>query len=319
MIEAQISPDELQRLETLRTLQLLDSAPEERFDRLTRLAKRMFNVPISFVSLIDKERLWCKSVQGMNIVEMPRSTSLCAHAILGDGLFLIPNAKEDERFRDNPLVINDPHIRFYAAYPLKVENGYKMGTLSLIDNKPRNLVPEDQALLKDLASMAEQEIASVQISTLDELTKISNRRGFMSLASHSLNLCKRNHQEASLVLFDLDDFKPINDQFGHAEGDRALIAFSNLLKQEFRDSDVFARIGGDEFIALLIDTGEDKINQILKRFEEATNDYNKKSARGYDLKYSAGFVIKHADETISLDQLIENADIQMYKQKKCKR
>ena len=319
MIEAQISPDELQRLETLRTLQLLDSAPEERFDRLTRLAKRMFNVPISFVSLIDKERLWCKSVQGMNIVEMPRSTSLCAHAILGDGLFLIPNAKEDERFKDNPLVINDPHIRFYAAYPLKVANGCTMGTLSLIDSKPRNLVPEDQALLKDLASMAEQEIASVQISTLDELTKISNRRGFMSLASHSLNLCKRNHQEASLVLFDLDDFKPINDQFGHAEGDRALIAFSNLLKQEFRGSDVFARIGGDEFIALLIDTGEDKINQILKRFEEATNDYNKKSARGYDLKYSAGFVIKHADETISLDQLIENADIQMYKQKKCKR
>jgi len=315
MIEMQVSSDESQRLETLRALKILDSAPEERFDRLTRMARRMFSVPISLVSLVDKDRLWCKSAQGIDVTELPRQGSLCGQAILGDDVFVVPDAHVDARFKNSPLVINDPHLRFYAAFPLKVSNGHKMGTLCLIDNKPRDLAPEDQELLKDLALMAEQEIAAVQLSTLDELTMISNRRGFLSLASHSLNLCKRNNQNVTLILFDLDDFKPINDQFGHAEGDRALIAFSNILKQEFRDSDVFARIGGDEFVALLNATGEGELQEILMRFCRAMESYNSQAARGYDVHYSAGYTVKHPNDQISLEQMMENADAQMYKQK----
>jgi len=315
MTNMQISQDELQRLETLRALKILDSAPEERFDRLTRMARRMFSVPISLVSLVDKDRLWCKSVQGIDITELPRQGSLCGEAILGDELFLVPDAHVDERFKNSPLVTNDPHIRFYAACPLKVANGYNMGTLCLIDSKPRDLNPEDRELLIDLASMAEQEIAAVQLSTLDELTMISNRRGFVLLALHSLNLCKRNAQSATLILFDLDDFKPINDQFGHTEGDRALIAFSNILKQEFRDSDIFARIGGDEFVALLNGTGEDEILEVLMRFSKAVDSYNTKAARGYDIRYSAGYTIKQADDLSSLEEMMDRADNQMYKHK----
>jgi len=319
VIEAQISADESQRLETLRALKIIDSAPEERFDRLTRMAKRMFSVPISLVTLVDKDRLWCKSAQGIDVTELPRCGSLCEQAILGDELFLVPDAQDDERFKNNPLVTNDPHLRFYAGFPLKVSNGYKMGTLCLIDNRPRDLDPEDQELLKDLALMAEQEITAVQLSTLDELTMISNRRGFLSLALHSLNICKRNNQAATLILFDLDHFKPINDQFGHAEGDRALIAFSNILKQEFRDSDIFARIGGDEFVSLLNATKEDQIEDVLMRFSAALENYNKQAARGYDIHYSAGYTTKHPDDSISLEQMMENADAKMYKQKSNRR
>ena len=315
MIDAQISPDESQRLETLRALKILDSEPEERFNRLTRMAKRMFSVPISLVSLVDEDRLWCKSADGIDITELPRKGSMCGQAILGDDLFLIPDAHKDVRFKDSPLVINDPYLRFYAAFPLRVSNGHKMGTLCLIDNQPRDMNPEDQELLKDLALMAEKEIAAVQLSTLDELTMISNRRGFLSLAQHSLNICKRNNQAVSLISFDLDHFKPINDQFGHAEGDRALVAFSNLIKQEFRDSDVFARIGGDEFVALLSGAEEDQIQEILIRFSTALDRYNKQAARGYDIHYSVGYTIKHPDDQISLEQLMENSDDEMYKQK----
>ena len=191
MKPAPMPPDERNRLETLRALNLLDTAPEERFDRLTRMARRMFGVPISLVSLIDANRQWYKSNQGMDASETPRDISFCGHAILGDDILLIPDTSLDDRFSDNPMVVDNPNIRFYAGCPLTVLNGSKIGTLCIIDREPRQFSAEDMTLLRDLAAMAEQEIAAVQLSTLDELTLISNRRGFMTLGEHSLNLSIR--------------------------------------------------------------------------------------------------------------------------------
>lgn len=115
--------DEATRLDTLRALNILDTLPEERFDRLTRLAKRLFGVPIALVSLVDEDRQWFKSCQGLHASETSRDISFCGHAILGDDIFLIPNAAADERFHDNPLVTDEPHIRFYAGCPLTVSKG----------------------------------------------------------------------------------------------------------------------------------------------------------------------------------------------------
>lgn len=316
MKEPRIPVDEIQRLETLRALQILESAPEERFDRLTRMAKRIFGVPISLVTLVDSERQWFKSKQGLEASETLRSISFCGHAILGEDTFIVPNALEDERFHDNPLVKEAPHIRFYAGHPLKASNGHKMGTLCLIDEKPRELEEEDKELLRDLAVMVEQEIAALQLATLDELTMISNRRGFMLLAQHALNVCHRHERSATLIFFDLNKFKPINDTFGHAEGDRALLAFANLLRQEFRDSDVFARLGGDEFVVLLTGTSEDEIDVVLGRFEKALSDYNETAKRGYDLECSAGHVTQALGEKCSVADLLERADQKMYDSKR---
>lgn len=222
-----IPQQEETRLKTLRSLNVLDSQPEERFDRLTRMAKRIFGVPIALVSLVDENRQWFKSCVGLHVSETPRDISFCGHAILGNDVFIIPDATTDERFADNPLVLNEPHIRFYAGCPLRAPNGSKLGTLCLIDRKSRSLGAEDLETLQDLASMAESELAAVQLATLDELTEITNRRGFLMLAQHSLNLCFRHGISASLVFVDLNEFKPINDKFGHAEGDRALVAFAD--------------------------------------------------------------------------------------------
>ena len=319
MLKPEIPENETDRMATLRAMNILDTAPEERFDRLTRLAKRMFGVPISLVSLVDEDRQWFKSSQGLEARETPRDVSFCGHAILGDDLFLIENALEDERFADNPLVTDAPNIRFYAGCPLKMANGHKMGTLCLIDDKPRELSEEDKMLLKDLAIMAEQEIAAMQLATLDELTMISNRRGFLSLATHAINMCLRNSAPATMVVFDLDDFKPINDQFGHAEGDIALRAFARLLKQEFRDSDVFARTGGDEFVALLTNTGPDQIEAALERFQNSVTLYNQKANRGYDIYYSAGYVCKSRVEDACIEEMINEADAIMYEKKQQKK
>lgn len=224
----QIAPfpaNEKSRIARLRLLNILDTEPEERFDRLTRMAKRLFSVPIAQITLIDSNRQWFKSGATPSGPETSRDVSFCAHAILGETALQVPNALEDERFVDNPLVTGDPNIRFYAGYPLKVGE-HNLGTLCVIDDKPRVFTEEELALLKDLAEMAEQELESLQLATTDHLTTLCNRLGFETLAEHTLRICRRMDKPATLLFFDLDRFKSINDQHGHAEGDRALKIFA---------------------------------------------------------------------------------------------
>lgn len=303
------------RLKALRSTNVLDTPSEERFDRLTRLAKRMFDVPIALVSLVDENRQWFKSCIGLDVSETPRDISFCGHAILGTEIFLIANTEKDERFSDNPLVLNAPHIRFYAGCPLSYVDGSMLGTLCIIDTKARDLTEDDLEALKDLAELAEHELMAVQLATLDELTQISNRRGFMQLAKHSLDLCSRQNIPASLVFFDLDKFKPINDNFGHAEGDVALIAFSDQLKNTFRTSDVFGRLGGDEFAVLLTDSSIELAENTIARFRHSIEKYNKAANRGYDISFSDGIVPIDHEKNLSIELLLSQADSLMYEKK----
>jgi len=308
--------DEVTRLKTLRALNILDTLPEERFDRLTRLAIRLFGVPIALVSLVDADRQWFKSSVGLGVDETPRDISFCGHTILGNDMFIIPDATKDKRFADNPLVLNDPNIRFYAGYPLKSQNGSKLGTLCIIDKKARELNKDDLEAFQDLASMVEQELLSVQMATLDELTKISNRRGFVMLAEHCLKVCTRHQIPASLVYIDLDKFKIINDNFGHTEGDRALIAFTEQIKSAFRESDTFARLGGDEFAILLTQTKKEVAENILVRFKKSLDKYNQESDCGYDLLFSYGIVEFNPEKHATVEALLKKGDLLMYD---CKR
>lgn len=153
--------NETERIEALHALNILDTASEERFDRLTRLAKRVFNVPYSTISMIDAHRQWFKSIQGLSLCQTSRDISFCAHAILFDEILYVENALKDDRFHDNPVVVGDPKIRFYAGCSLQV-NGFKMGTFCVFDKKPRPFTAEDRQLLRDLANLAEQELAVPQ-------------------------------------------------------------------------------------------------------------------------------------------------------------
>lgn len=310
-----IPQDEAARLNALRSLNILDTPSEERFDRLTRLAKRIFGVPIALVSLIDEDRQWFKSGVGLDVNETPRDISFCGHAILGNEVFIIPDATKDKRFADNPLVLNEPNIRFYAGCPLKSLNGNKLGTLCILDRKPRSLSEEDLQTLKDLASMVEGELAALQLATVDELTGITNRRGFMLLGQHSLSLCARQGIPASIVYFDLNKFKQVNDKFGHAEGDRALVAIANQVKNSFRDSDLYARLGGDEFIVLLTNTSKKLAEDVVTKFLQSLEKYNKYAGRGYDISVSYGIVEFDHDKHHTVEALLADADSLMYEQK----
>ena len=307
--------NEKERLKTLRSTDILDTDPEERFDRLTRMAQRVFGVSIALVSLVDENRQWFKSKAGLDACETGRDISFCGHAILGNDIFIIEDALEDERFADNPLVTGEPKIRFYAGAPLRYLDGNKLGTLCIIDQKPRIMDEDDCTMLRDLAEMAEGELSAIQLATIDDLTKISNRRGFISLAQNSISLCARQETPVSMVFLDLDKFKPINDQFGHAEGDHALIAFADLMRKSFRDSDVFARIGGDEFVVLLTNTQQDRAAEIVARFRDQVDAYNTQAKRGYDLCFSDGIVSMLPDQDSLVDDLLREADVLMYEKK----
>ena len=310
--------DEVARLETLRSLDVLDTPQEERFDRLTRMAKRLFNVPIALVSLVDENRQWFKSCVGLPVSETPRDISFCGHAILGEGVFIIPDATADDRFHDNPLVIDDPNIRFYAGCPLRALNGGQMGTLCIIDDKPRDFDEHDLSALKDLAAMAEQELAALQLAVLDELTEISNRRGFITLVGHAIRMCVRQKMSASLVFFDLDKFKLINDSHGHVEGDRALVTFASILHKTLRESDLVARIGGDEFAALLLDTPKASAVDVIARLQGRVEEYNQQASHDYKIDFSFGIVdfdpLLHAD----VEALLADGDTLMYECKQRK-
>ncbi len=161
MIEPALAPDERGRIGALRGLGMLDTPPEERFDRITRLAQTIFNVPIALVSLVDENRQWFKSCQGLDATETPRGISFCGHAILGREVFVIEDAAKDPRFADNPLVTGGPRIRFYAGAPLRLRDGHAVGTLCIIAPAPRAFGQAERESLAQVAGIVIAELENV--------------------------------------------------------------------------------------------------------------------------------------------------------------
>jgi phosphoribosyl 1,2-cyclic phosphodiesterase/CheY-like chemotaxis protein len=161
-IRATIPHNEQQRIACLRALKILDTEPEERFDRVTRLAAALFDVPVATITLVDENRQWFKSSVGLNSKESPRDASFCAHVVFNCEPIIVPDTFQDVRFADNPLVVNEPRIRFYAGYPLMLDDGICIGTLCLIDMRPRTLDELDLPRLHDLADIALREVLAAQ-------------------------------------------------------------------------------------------------------------------------------------------------------------
>jgi phosphoserine phosphatase RsbU/P len=163
VIAAPVAADEVQRLADLRALKILDTPPEERFDRIVRLARRVFDVPIAYIAMVDSDRQWFKAKCGIQVDSTGRDVSFCGHTILQNGPLIVPDTLEDNRFRDNPLVVKSPNFRFYAGHPLKGPGGHNVGTLCVAAPAPRTFTPAELGTFAELATLAEHELNMIDV------------------------------------------------------------------------------------------------------------------------------------------------------------
>jgi diguanylate cyclase (GGDEF)-like protein len=312
-------PEETRRLAALHALNILDSEREERFDRLTRLAQRVFKTQAAQVNLLDEDRVWFKSSLGYGGEEGARNTSFCGHAILAPQTTVVGDASLDDRFADNPFVLGDPNIRFYAGHPITAPGGEPVGTFCVFDDTPRDATEFDEETLRELAAMAEAEIASLSLAIGDELTGLSNRRGFEMLGERLLEAARRLGLAVTVVYADLDNMKPINDRFGHDAGDRALVATADVLSAVLRNSDLIARLGGDEFCAVLAGAEAEEAALAAARIETALREHNAASEEPFELAISVGLAEAAPGKEISLWDLTAAADAAMLAAKRAKK
>lgn len=264
--------NEPERLDALDDYQVLDTPPDAAFDRITRLASRILKTPIALISLVDKERQWFKSRQGLDAKEVPREDAFCAHAICEDDVMVVPDASRDGRFADNPLVTQEPRVRFYAGAPLQDGEGHALGTLCVFDTTPRHIDAEQQAMLESLADVAMDEMHLRRLASFDPLTALPNRRYFLDLCEEELRRASRYGHSVSVALFDVDHFKQINDQHGHDAGDAVLKALSGLCRETVRQHDIVCRYGGEEFAVLMPYAGPYQAKAIADRLRRLVGD-----------------------------------------------
>ena len=314
------------RLQTLRNLGLLDTEREEEFDDLVQLASEICDTPISLISLIDSDRQWFKASVGVDFRETPREHAFCAHAIGQRELFIVEDATFDPRFRDNPYVTGDAHVRFYAGVPLHTSATLALGTLCVIDTKPRTLTESQQNALRILArqvrtrlELREQKIALARaneelrrLASTDSLTGLANRRAFEERMRVQFALAVRSGRPLSVLMIDVDDFKHRNDTFGHAAGDEALRAIGFILNEIVRVGDLAARLGGEEFAVLLPETDADHARTVAQRIRQGLAHYPLNSG---PITVSIGIASKEI-AVHSWQRLLECSDDAMYEAKK---
>lgn len=336
-MKSPIPKNEKERLRALLEYEILDTPDESEYDDFTLLASEICDTPIALISLVDEDRQWFKSRIGINVRETPRDVAFCAHTIMPDAdmPFIVRDATEDERFCDNPLVLEDPKIRFYAAAPLVTPGNHSLGTLCVLDRRPRQLSDRQ---LKSLEALARQLTTRLELrrtarllkkanedlhhlSLTDELTGLYNRRGFLVHAEQQLKLfyARQIPVDLWLLIADMDGLKQINDTYGHQEGSLAIIKMAEILSNNFRDTDILARLGGDEFAGMIINAQENAYNIMTSRLERRLEEYNATSGKPYRLSFSYGLILIDSSAGLTMDELIEIADRKMYEQKRAKR
>ncbi|WP_404399424.1 EAL domain-containing protein [Idiomarina seosinensis] len=316
-IEEYYQTMEQQRVKALKTLDILDTPEEYRFDRITRLAKRLFDVPVALISFVDVERQWFKSHPDFDLPETPREFSFCAHALGFQEVFVVNNASEHPRFRNNELVTDaDKPIRFYAGCPLQMPGGERLGTLCLIDSEPRHFSDQEKIVLQQLAALVEEELEADEYQDLDHLTQLFNRSAFERRSRSMLTLAERSQLAIYLLLIDIDDFRQFNELYGHTAGDTALIAIADILRENFRQSDIISRFSGDEFSVMMINKADreeiqlasivDRINQEIDRVINQTLAPN-----SLKLTVSTGVATTSENSHFSYSKLLYEAQYQL--------
>ncbi|TFW17664.1 sensor domain-containing diguanylate cyclase [Duganella callida] len=318
------------RLAALHRYHILDTPACEDFSFLTELAAKICGVPYAFISLVDAERVWIKSCAGMQLGELPRGQSYCSLAVQGEAYTEIPDLTRDARTAQMPLTLEAPHMRMYSSVALTSSDGHAIGALCVMDTKTGGLTPEQRGTLVKLGRqvMALIELranektleATVRelelLATTDELTGLHNRRSLLHRLKFEVARARRFRSPLSAVMIDLDHFKKVNDDHGHAVGDQVLIQLGRLLRENVRVIDIPGRYGGEELCVILPNTpldGACKFAEALRQKIEAQVHYA--GARPLRITASLGVgAFDHMDIN-DADALLQQADAALYRAK----
>jgi len=325
MPEAPVAPQEFRRLAAVQRTRLLGTPAEERFDRITRLARRMFDVPMVCLDIVGEKLAWLKSVQGFDGVEGMRKDSYCHYTVLNDQVCMVRDARKDPRVFDS--LFADTWV-FYAGVPLHFD-GERVGVLCIGDKRPRNFTSDQMAALRDLGAMAEHELEVAALSEaqvnlalsneelemkarIDVLTRLWNRRAIMELAAEELS--SQTRPSIAILMIDIDHFKHINDNFGHPAGDEVLRAVAARLRKALRPDDAVGRYGGEEFLAVLSGVGQEEALQVSERIRTEVVQKPICCEQG-EITVSCSIGVAVSTTPADLDRLICMADSALYRAK----
>lgn len=261
--------DEEGRLAALKRYAVMDTTAEPQFDRVTALVCAALDVPMAAISLLDRDRQWFKSKQNLGVDETPRDIAFCDHTIRTPNAMIVCDARLDPRFSANPLVTNAPHLLSYAGVPLQTPDGYNIGTICALDTRARSFSPSQMDTLGNLAAVTIDALEVRMIANFDHLTGAFSRRAFLSQLDLAISRRSSPRARASLLLFDLDFFKVVNDSYGHAAGDHVLRDVATVCRHLLGQNDVIGRIGGEEFAILLPEAGAGTAMQVAERLRAA--------------------------------------------------
>ena len=313
MVQAASFPipvDEELRLRDLERHAVIGTASDRHFERLVDMAASLFHTPIVAISLVEAERQWFLASRGLDgVCETPRSSAFCAHAIAAEGVMVVPDACQDERFRSNPLVVGEPGIRFYAGAPLHSPDGHNLGTICVIDTQPRPpLEPIEQQQLQWLAELVMRELELRRLRLHCPITGLAIRRAFLTIGEQEYLRARAEHHPLALLCFDIDDFRRINHRWGHRAGDGVLKDFAKLVGNFKREQDYAGRLGDGEFGLLLINTSVDQATAVAESLRAATAHLPGVHSHSDVTLHISGGLTALAPSDRSFDDLLQRAD-----------
>lgn len=242
---------ELERLDALERYGLEDGYTDDALDRITRLVTTALGVRSSAISVIGKDTQWLMSTHGLTRCASPRCDSFCSHVVALDEHVGVPDARRDIRFAGNPLVLGNPDIRYYLGVPLRATEGFVVGALCAVDDRPHEIQDRHVEILTDLAALVMDRIELHLAAAMDGLTGSLRHNAFLSEAGRDFQRAARSGQPVSCLMIDADHFKAVNDRFGHAKGDQVLAMIGSVCKSLCRAGDYTGRVGGEEFCVML--------------------------------------------------------------------
>jgi diguanylate cyclase (GGDEF)-like protein len=269
-------------------------------------------MPMAAVSFIDAEREWFKSRLGFATSEIAREAALGDRAIGQDAPVVVPDLRADDRLAAYSASAGEPLIRFYAAAPLKTPEGHDIGALAVMDRRPRELGPDDTALLVDLARIVMDELELRRLAVNDQLSGAMSRRAFQAEAKRDFALARRHKQELSCIVLDIDQLGRTNEIFGRLASDAAIGATIELCRHGLRSSDYIGRLDGDEFAIMLPQTGVRAALHAAERLRKSLERQQFPTPAG-PLKITASFGIASCDASVAdVGALLRRGDVALY-------